>query len=254
MFQVVPVKAFRDNYIWTLRDAGQAAVVDPGEAGPVLDYLAAERLRLVAILATHHHPDPVGGIPELLERHRVPVYGPKNEPIPTLTRAVGGGDSVEIPQLDARFGVLDIPGHTRAHIAYYGGGALFCGDTLFACGCGRVFEGTPEQMHASLTKLAALPDETLVYCGHEYTLANIGFAKAVEPANPALDAREARERKLREAGKPTLPSRLGDEKATNPFLRTAEPAVIESANKYLGARLSDPVRVFAAIRDWKNKF
>ena len=254
MFQVVPVKAFRDNYIWTLRDARQAAVVDPGEAGPVLDYLAAERLQLVAILATHHHADHVGGIAELLERHRVPVYGPKGEPIPTLTRAVGGGDTVDIAELDARFEVLDIPGHTRAHIAYFGNGALFCGDTLFACGCGRVFEGTPEQMHASLTRLAALPDETLVYCGHEYTLANIGFAKAVEPANPALDAREARERKLREAGKPTLPSRLGDEKATNPFLRTAEPAVIESANKYLGARLSDPVRVFAAIRDWKNKF
>jgi hydroxyacylglutathione hydrolase len=254
MFQVVPVKAFRDNYIWTLRDAGQAAVVDPGEAGPVLDYLAAERLRLVAILATHHHADHVGGIAELLLRHRVPVYGPKGEPIPTLTRAVGGGDTVEIPELGARFEVLDIPGHTRAHIAYFGNGALFCGDTLFACGCGRVFEGTPEQMHASLSKLAALPDETLVYCGHEYTLANIGFARAVEPANKALDAREARDRKLREAGEPTLPSRLGDEKATNPFLRTSEPAVIESANKYLGARASDPVRVFAAIRDWKNKF
>lgn len=252
MFQVVPVKAFRDNYIWTLRDARQAAVVDPGEAGPVLDYLASERLELVAILATHHHADHVGGISQLLERHRVPVYGPRNEPIPTLTRAVGGGDTVEIPELGARFEVLDIPGHTRAHIAYFGNGALFCGDTLFACGCGRVFEGTPEQMHASLSKLAALPDETLVYCGHEYTLANIGFAKAVEPGNKALDAREARDRKLRDAGKPTLPSRLGDEKATNPFLRTSEPAVIESANKYLGARASDPVRVFAAIRDWKN--
>jgi hydroxyacylglutathione hydrolase len=254
MLQVVPVKAFKDNYIWTLRDARHAAVVDPGEATPVLDYLARENLKLVAVLATHHHPDHVGGIAEILRHHRVPVYGPKNEPIETLTRAVGGGDKVEIPELGAKFDVLDIPGHTRAHIAYYGGGALFCGDTLFACGCGRVFEGTPEQMHASLSKLASLPDETLVYCGHEYTLANIGFAKAVEPGNTALDKREARDRKLREAGKPTLPSTLGDEKATNPFLRVAHPAVIESANKYLGARVSDPVRVFAAIRDWKNKF
>jgi hydroxyacylglutathione hydrolase len=139
-------------------------------------------------------------------------------------------------------------------VAYYGAESLFCGDTLFACGCGRVFEGTPQQMLASLAKLAALPDATKVYCGHEYTLANIKFAQAVEPYNAALAARLARDRKLRDAGKPTLPSTLGEERATNPFLRCAEPAVIESANKYLGARLADPVRVFAAIREWKNHF
>jgi hydroxyacylglutathione hydrolase len=150
MFQVVPVKAFKDNYVWTLRTARHAAVVDPGEAAPVLDYLARENLELAAILATHHHADHVGGIAELLQKYRVPVYGPKKEPIPTLTHPVGGGDSVSIPELGASFSVLDIPGHTRAHIAYYGAGALFCGDTLFACGCGRVFEGTPEQMYASL--------------------------------------------------------------------------------------------------------
>jgi hydroxyacylglutathione hydrolase len=150
--------------------------------------------------------------------------------------------------------LLDIPGHTRAHVAYYGAGALFCGDTLFACGCGRLFEGTAQQMYTSLSKLAALPDDTKVYCGHEYTLANIGFARAVEPANRSLGEREARDRKLRDAGRPTLPSTLGEEKATNPFLRCREPAVVESANKYLGSRASDPVSVFAAIRDWKNKF
>jgi len=161
---------------------------------------------------------------------------------------------VSVPELGVQFSVLDIPGHTRAHIAYYGGGALFCGDTLFACGCGRLFEGTAEQMYASLQKLLKLPDDTKVYCGHEYTLANIGFAKAVEPANAALKARESRDQKLRDAGKPTLPSTLGEEKATNPFLRCLEPAVVESANKYLGARIADPVRVFAAIRDWKNRF
>ena len=251
---IVPVLAFKDNYVWTLRNGTYAAVVDPGEARPVLDYLARENLRLAAILATHHHPDHVGGIAELVAKFRVPVFGPRNEPISTLTQPVSEGDRVAIPELGVTFEVLDIPGHTRAHVAYYGAGALFCGDTLFACGCGRVFEGTAEQMYTSLSKLASLPDETKVYCGHEYTLANIGFAQAVEPGNSALSAREARDRKLRESGKPTLPSTLGDEKATNPFLRCREPAVIESANKYLGSRLADPVRVFAAIRDWKNNF
>ena len=253
MLEVVPLQAFKDNYIWTLRNATHAAVVDPGEAGPVLEYLARERLSLCAILATHHHADHVGGIPEILAQHPVAVYGPKGEPIATLSRAVGDGDAVDIPQLGARFEVIAIPGHTRAHVAYYGAESLFCGDTLFACGCGRVFEGTPEQMHASLGRLAALPDPTRVYCGHEYTLANIAFARKVEPDNAALAARERAARALRDAGRPTLPSTLGEERETNPFLRVSQPAVVESANKYLGTRAASPAAVFAAIRDWKNR-
>jgi hydroxyacylglutathione hydrolase len=253
-FEVVPLRAFKDNYIWTLRNSRYAAVVDPGDAQPVLAYLQQQRLELCAILATHHHADHVGGVADLLARGPVPVYGPRGEPIPTLTNPVGEGDEVRIPQLGLHFRVLDIPGHTRAHIAYYGANSLFCGDTLFACGCGRLFEGTAQQMTASLAKLAALPDATLVYSGHEYTLANIDFARAVEPDNEDLVARAASEAEKRKSERPTLPSTIGREKKTNPFLRCLQPAVIASANKYLGARMSDPVQVFAAIRQWKNNF
>ncbi len=250
MLDIVPLQALRDNYVWTLRNARHAAVVDPGEARPVLEYLQREKLALAAILATHHHPDHVGGIPELLAHQRVPVYGPKGEPIATLTRPVAEGDTVEIPELGVTLSVLDIPGHTRAHIAYYGAGSLFCGDTLFACGCGRLFEGTPEQMMASLAKLAALPDATKVYCGHEYTLANIAFAQQVEPKNTALAARLVRDQKLRDAGKPTLPSTLGEERATNPFLR----AGLSSVKDAIGMAGADDADVFAEIRRRKDRF
>ncbi len=253
-FEVVPLRAFADNYIWTLRNRNYAAVVDPGDAQPVLDYLQRERLELCAVLATHHHPDHVGGVAELLAQRAVPVYGPRGEPIATLTHPVHEGDEVEIAQLGLRFRVLDIPGHTRAHIAYYGANSLFCGDTLFACGCGRLFEGTAHQMSDSLAKLAALPDATLVYSGHEYTLANIDFARAVEPDNAQLAERAASEAQKRKRGQPTLPSTIGREKQTNPFLRCAQPAVIAAADKYLGARVAGPVQVFAAIRQWKNSY
>ncbi len=253
-FQVLPVPAFKDNYIWVLRDERCAAVVDPGDAQPVLDYLARERLELVAILATHHHPDHVGGVERLKRDHDVPVYGPRDEPIPLLTHPLAEGDRIAIAALGAQFEVLDVPGHTRAHIAYYGSKLLFCGDTLFACGCGRVFEGTPPQLHASLAKLAALPDDTLVYCAHEYTLANIRFARAVEPGNKALAERERADTRTREQKRPTVPSNIGREKATNPFLRCAEPEVAQSASRFRGAALAGPVEVFAAIREWKNGF
>lgn len=249
MLEVVPLQAFKDNYIWTLRNATHAAVVDPGEAGPVLDYLAREKLALCAVLATHHHADHVGGIAEILATHRAPVYGPKGEPIDTLTAPVGGGDTVRVPELGATFEVLAIPGHTRAHIAYYGVESLFCGDTLFACGCGRVFEGTPQMMHASLRKLAALPGATRVYCGHEYTLANARFALTIEPANAALQAREKEIESMRAAGQPTLPTTIAQELQTNPFLRAHVPAIQQRLNM-TGA---PEWQVFAEIRERKNK-
>jgi len=251
---VVPVPAFKDNYIWLMRNQRYAAVVDPGDAVPVLAYLRREKLELAAILNTHHHADHVGGNAGLLREFRVPVYGPRNESIPEVTHPLGEGDRVDLPPLGVEFEVLDIPGHTAGHIAYYGANLLFCGDTLFACGCGKLFEGTAQQMYSSLQKLANLPDATLLYCGHEYTLANIQFAKAADPHNAALLKLEANVRQLRELGMPTLPSDLGLEKATNPFLRCNKPEIVRSASAVTGKALTDPVSVFAAIREWKNNF
>jgi hydroxyacylglutathione hydrolase len=253
-YEVVPVRAFSDNYIWTLRDGSRAAVVDPGDAKPVIDYLDREGLELVAILNTHHHADHVGGNPQLLSRWKVPVFGPHDDRIPDVTHRVGNGDRVTLPHFDIALDVMEIPGHTRSHIAFSGDGMLFCGDTLFAVGCGRLFEGTPRQMHESLSRLARLGDGTRVYCGHEYTLSNIRFAKALEPGNAALLALEARAAAQREQNLPTLPTDIGQERATNPFLRVSEPQVVAAASKYAGRPLNDPVEVLAAIREWKNNY
>jgi hydroxyacylglutathione hydrolase len=252
--QVVPLPAFSDNYIWTLRDETHAAVIDPGDATPVLEYLEREGLELAAILNTHHHADHVGGNAALLQRKQVPVYGPRDERIPEVSERLGDGARLTLPHFDIEFEVFEIPGHTRSHIAFYGGGMLFCGDTLFAAGCGRLFEGTPEQMHRSLARLAALPDSTEVYCGHEYTLSNVGFARAVEPQNAALAELERSAQLLRRENKPTLPSTIGQEKKTNPFIRVCEPAVVQSASRYAGRPLNDPVAVLAAVREWKNVY
>lgn len=252
--EIRALPALRDNYIWALRRGAMAAVVDPGEAQPVLDFLQGEGLRLCAILNTHHHYDHVNGNIGLLERFDVPVFGPRDENIATVSVPLGDGDRVEIAELGLEFEVLAIPGHTAGHIAYYGANHLFCGDTLFACGCGRLFEGTPAQMSASLARLSALPASTQVYCGHEYTMANLQFAHAVEPGSAGLKQREREVRARLAAGQPSLPSTMGDERATNPFLRCDDPAIVAAAEAHAGRKLSDRVAVFAVLREWKNNF
>ena len=256
MLKVVAVPAFDDNYLWLIHDGQHAAVVDPGDACPILAALAAHQLSLVAILLTHHHADHIGGVPRLLQHFTVPVFGPAGENIPAITQPLVEGDVATVPELDLRLSVLDVPGHTRGHIAYVGAehGWLFCGDTLFAGGCGRLFEGTPAQMTDSLAKLAALPDATEVFCAHEYTLSNLRFANAVEPGNADLQARIVREQAKRARGEPTVPSTVGLEKATNPFLRYREPAIIERLVEENRLTAPEPIAAFAALREWKNTY
>jgi hydroxyacylglutathione hydrolase len=253
MLAVHAIPAFSDNYLWLLVRGHDAVVVDPGDAAPVRAFLDAHGLRLRAILITHHHPDHTAGIAALAAPD-IPVYGPAAEAsrIAGLTDTVREGDRVRLLELE--FEVLELPGHTLGHIAYHTPGRLFCGDTLFAAGCGRLFEGSPQQMHHSLQRLAALPPETLVYCTHEYTLSNLAFALAVEPHNPALLAQIAAVKKLRAADTPSLPSRIATELATNPFLRTSVAAVRQSAELWAGQPLVESDAVFAALRRWKDGY
>ncbi|VVN78766.1 hydroxyacylglutathione hydrolase [Pseudomonas fluorescens] len=255
MIQISALCAFTDNYIWLLQDhpTRRCAVVDPGDAGPVQAWLAAHPEWVLSdILITHHHHDHVGGVEQLKKATGATVYGPANEHIPARDVALKDNDRFNV--LGCDFEVIAIPGHTLGHIALYHQGRLFCGDTLFAAGCGRLFEGTPEQMHSSLTRLAALPEETQVYCGHEYTLSNLRFALAVEPGNPDIAERLATVTKQREAGMITLPSTLALEKLTNPFLRTGETSVKEKLDERNGTHNRAPSAVFAALRAWKDKF
>ncbi|AXS79630.1 hydroxyacylglutathione hydrolase [Dechloromonas sp. HYN0024] len=245
------IPAFKDNYIWLLTEGKRAVVVDPGDAGPVIARLEADGLKLEGILITHHHADHQGGIGELRARWPVDVHAPGNEAISGGTRPLYGGERIDM--LDQQVEVIAVPGHTLGHLAYVAPGALLCGDTLFGAGCGRLFEGTPAQMSASLDRLAALPDETRVYCAHEYTEMNLRFALAVEPQNAALRARVDKVAALRAAGLPSVPSTLGEEKATNPFLRCAEPTVIKAALQQ-GATSQEKTDIFAAIRAWRNNF
>jgi hydroxyacylglutathione hydrolase len=252
--KISAIPAFSDNYIWLITTGESAcAVVDPGEAGPVLEVLQERGLDLRYILLTHHHADHIGGVPRLLENYKAKVFAPDDKRIRFEHQVCREGDRIQLPDLNAEFRILEIPAHTRSHIAFFGENVLFSGDTLFSVGCGRFFEGTATDMQASLDKLATLPPGTLNYCGHEYTQSNCAFALQVEPDNRALQTRAEEVARLRAEGKITLPSSLGDELATNPFLRTREKTVVEAARK-ISAGATAGISTMEVIREWKDRF
>ena len=253
MPSITPIPAFTDNYFWLLERDGAACVVDPGDAAPVERALAQRGLALAAILVTHHHFDHIGGLPVLTRTHPdVPVYGPAAEEIPGITQPLREGDRLSALGVD--FTAWEVPGHTVGHIAYVADGFVFCGDTLFSAGCGRLFEGTAPQLHRSLARLASLPPETRVYCTHEYTLANLAFAAAVEPDNRVVADEIARVRALRAGDRPSLPSTIGHERRINPFLRVGTPGVAAAVGRHAGRALADEVEIFAELRRWKDGF
>lgn len=253
---IYPIPSLKDNYIWALIDPEQRSVciIDPGDADPVIAFLDKQKLDLQSILITHHHWDHTDGIGLLKDKYQIPVYGPANPAIPEITQVTD--DGMEIPNEDCflKLRVLAIPGHTLDHLAYYAPGMLFCGDTLFAAGCGRIFEGSVLQMYQSLQKMAALPEDTKIYCAHEYTLNNLRFAQIVEPDNEAIHERLAQVKALREMNLPSLPSTLKEEKLTNPFLRCEMPQLRANMEKFSGQTLNSPVEVFGWVRKWKDEF
>ncbi|HSH72984.1 MAG TPA: hydroxyacylglutathione hydrolase [Methylophilaceae bacterium] len=248
--EIIPIPAFQDNYIWLLRRGSHAVVVDPGDAAPVISTLKQLSLTLDAILITHHHSDHIDGVNELLQHAPALVYAPKKEHYDFKHQAVEENDVINLDTLDLQLKVMEVPGHTLGHVAYYGANYLFCGDTMFGAGCGRLFEGTPEQMYGSLQRLAKLPPETAVYCTHEYTEHNLQFAWKLEANNQALAQRIQQAAATRQADKPTLPSSIALELATNPFLRCQMRDIQISS----GTENSDPIEVFTAIREMRNHF
>jgi hydroxyacylglutathione hydrolase len=254
--EILPIPALKDNYIWAIIDHAQhkAVIVDPGEAEPVDAFLEQHQLALAGILITHHHWDHTGGAIALQQQHGVPLIGPKNDPVKGLNFALAENDEASIEHFPMTFRVLDIPGHTLGHIAYYSAGVLFCGDTLFAAGCGRIFEGTPPQMFATLQKIAELPEATNIYCAHEYTLNNLRFAETVEPGNKQIAARLKKVSELRNRHLPSLPSTLAEEKATNPFLRCDSSEIQANVERYAGKKLHSALEVFTWLRKWKDEF
>lgn len=250
----IALPALRDNYIWALAGAGgRAVIVDPGEAAPALAAIATG-LRPCAILLTHHHADHIGAAAELAEHCNIPVFAPDDARIACASMRVGEGDAVDLPEAGLRFSVMHVPGHTLSHIVYVGEGVAFTGDTLFSLGCGRLFEGTPAQMLDSLRRIAALPPQTQVCCGHEYTLANAAFAQVLDPDNAALHQRTRQARAARAAGRPTLPVSIATERATNPFLRCDDAGIAARVAAHCGTQASDTLATFAALRRWKDDF
>ena len=253
MTDITAIPALRDNYIWAIHNGRYAAVVDPGEAAPVLDFINEKGLQLNAILCTHRHADHIGGVAKLREVYNVPAYGRQHPGNPHISHDLREGNRLKIDTLGIDFDILEIPGHLDDHLAFVASGILFCGDVLFGAGCGRNFEGTPAQLHRSLQRLAQLPGDTRVYSAHEYTAANLRFALACEPHNQDILRRIEQVARQRAENLPTLPSSIALEKATNPFLRCTQPELIRTLQRQ-GLSDTDELSVFIALREWRNHF
>lgn len=260
MISINPIPAFRDNYLWLLDDGQRAVVVDPGDAVAVHNYLKKHNLDLEAILVTHHHSDHTAGIAQLKNQYQCTVYGPKNDVVDNLDYRCCEGQTIAIASMPAKFEVIEVPGHTLGHIAFFlpsnqlSDNLLFCGDTLFSGGCGRLFEGTAAQMLNSLQKIMSLPDNTQIYPAHEYTLSNLNFAIKIDPNNSDLKRYREQVTNKRDNNMPTLPTTLLLEKKINPFLRTQSPAIIDAIEKQVNQSDLSPEELFKAVRTWKDKF